>query len=94
MSSPTEEVVRAEIDQWIADNFDPDASLVEWRDRLVTAGWMVPSWPERWFGRGLPSWVDRVVNDALRDAGAVGQPIGSGMSLAAPTILEIGRAHV
>ena len=90
MSSPTEEVVRAEIDQWIADNFDPDASLVEWRDRLVTAGWMVPSWPERWFGRGLPSWVDRVVNDALRDAGAVGQPIGSGMSLAAPTILEHG----
>ena len=50
----------------------------------------MPSWPERWFGRGLPSWADRIVADELRAHGAVGNPIGAGMGLAAPTLLEHG----
>lgn len=73
---------------WITENWDPSLSLLAWRDQLVSSGWMVPSWPTRWFGRGLPAWTDRVVADVLREVGAPGAPIGSGMSLAAPTMLE------
>ena len=90
MSVVDEATIRREIDEWLAAAWQPDIGLLEWRERLVASGWMVPSWPERWFGRGLPAWTDRVVADAIRDAGAVGQPIGSGMSLAAPTLLEHG----
>ncbi|TFH23915.1 MAG: hypothetical protein E4H03_05015, partial [Myxococcales bacterium] len=69
---------------------DPDRALVEWRAALVDSRWAVPSWPREWYGRGLPSWADKVVSDELRRAGAVGTPLGGGMSLAAPTILEHG----
>ena len=88
MTSLDEATVNQEFTAWITDNWDPSLSLLAWRDRLVTSGWMVPSWPTRWFGRGLPAWTDRVVADVLREVGAPGTPIGSGMSLAAPTILE------
>jgi len=80
--------VRNEVDAWIDTNWDPELPLLEWRERLVTSGWMVPSWPTKWFGRGLAASADRIVADALRDRGAPGAPIGSGMSLAAPTLLE------
>ncbi len=85
-----EDDVRGEVGEWIADAWDPERPLLEWRRLLAASGWAVPSWPRRWHGRGLPSWADRVVADELRAAGAVGTPLGSGMSLAAPTILEHG----
>lgn len=50
----------------------------------------MPSWPPRWHGRGLPAWSDAVVREALAAAGAVGTPLGGGMSLAAPTIVQHG----
>ena len=87
---PTEASVRAEMRDWLTREWDPELGLVAWRERLVNGGWAVPSWPTRWFGQGLPSWADRVVADALRDTGAVGTPLGSGMTLAAPTLLQHG----
>jgi len=56
----------------------------------VDAGWAVPSWSRQCFGRDLPGWADQIVADEIRLIGAVGQPLGSGMSLAAPTIVEHG----
>ena len=71
-------------------NWDPTLSLQAWRELLVDAGWAVPSWSRQCFGRDLPAWADQVVADEIRLIGAVGQPLGSGMSLAAPTIVEHG----
>jgi len=85
-----ESAVRDEVRAWLSDAWDPDIGLVAWRERLVDAGWGVPSWPTQWFGRGLPSWADRVVADELRAVGAVGMPLGAGMTLAAPTLLQHG----
>jgi alkylation response protein AidB-like acyl-CoA dehydrogenase len=62
-------------------------ALRDWRERLVDAGWAVPSWPERWYGRGLPAWADAVVAREIRACGAVAS-VPSG--LAGPTILEQG----
>jgi alkylation response protein AidB-like acyl-CoA dehydrogenase len=88
--SVTADVVRADVRAWLAANWDPDLPLVEWRKLLVASGWAVPSWPQRWHGRGLPAWADDIVADEIRELGAVGLPLGSGAWLAGPTILEHG----
>ena len=90
MSTPSREAVEKEIRHWLTSNWDPSLSLQAWRELLVDAGWAVPSWSRQCFGRDLPAWADQVVADEIRSIGAVGQPLGSGMSLAAPTIVEHG----
>ena len=84
------DALRAEVRTWVEANWDPDLPLVEWRRRLTSARWAAPSWPEQWYGRGLAAGADEVVASELIEAGAVATPIGSGMSLAAPTILAHG----
>jgi alkylation response protein AidB-like acyl-CoA dehydrogenase len=90
----TPEALRAEVRAWIGASWDPDLSLVEWRRRLVAARYAAPSWPERWYGQGLAGWADEIATSELISAGAVGAPVGSGMSLAAPTILAQGSDAV
>lgn len=90
MTTPTSDDVRAEVLAWFAEAWDPDLPLVDWRRRLLASGWAVPSWPLRWHGRGLPSWADGVAHEAIRSAGGVATPLGGGMLLAAPTIVEHG----
>jgi alkylation response protein AidB-like acyl-CoA dehydrogenase len=89
-AAPSAEELEAEVRAFVATEWDPDRALVEWRRALVAAGLAAPSWPARWGGRGWPAWTDGVVGQALVAAGAVGVPVGSGMLLAAPTILEHG----
>jgi len=82
--------VRRDVKQWLADNWDPDLSLLAWRTKLVESGWATPTWPAEWFGRGLPGWADPIVNEEFAAAGAVGTAVGGGMGLAAPTLLAHG----
>ena len=82
--------LRAAVDAWIADHWDPDRHLLDWRRDLLASGWAVPSWPARWGGRDMPRAADDVVAAALATAGAPGLPVGVGMALAAPTILAHG----
>ncbi len=84
------EKVRHEVGAWLAANWDPDRRLADWRHRLLDSGWAAPTWPEEWFGKGLPAWADGVVAAELAAAGAVGAAVGSGMTLAAPTLLAHG----
>jgi alkylation response protein AidB-like acyl-CoA dehydrogenase len=84
------EAVRAEVSSWLHENWDPQRPLLEWRTLLADSGWACPSWPRAWFGRGLAPALDAVVADEIARSGAVGPPLGSGLSLAAPTILEHG----
>jgi len=86
--------LRAAVDAWIADHWDPDRPLLDWRRDLLASGWAVPSWPARWGGRDLPRAADDVVAAALDAAGAPGLPVGVGMALAAPTILAHGPDDV
>jgi alkylation response protein AidB-like acyl-CoA dehydrogenase len=82
--------VYEECTAWLHDNWNPELSLREWRERLVDSGWAVPHWPTQWMGKGLPAWSERTVSLALNAIGAPGLTTGVGMSLAAPTILEHG----
>ena len=83
----TESSLRREVREWAHEHWDPSLSLRAWRTRLLDAGWAVPSWPRRWFGRQLPAWADDVVANELARCGAVSS-VPSG--LAGPTILEQG----
>lgn len=85
---PTEAEVAAEVREWFRGAWEPDRSLLEWRDVLVDSGWAVPSWSTSWFGRALPAWADRVAHATIRSEGGVAVPLGGGMSLAAPTMYD------
>src|SRR5689334_6547630 len=83
----TEGSVRADVRTWVSAHWDPARSLREWRELLLDAGWAVPSWPERWYGKAMPAWADEVVRREIRACGAVATvPAG----IAGPTILEQG----
>ena len=89
-----EDEVRADARAWLTANWNPEFSLREWRELFVSSGWAVPSWPAKFYGRDLPAWADEVVRSEIAEMGAVATPVGTGMSLAAPTILTHGPDHV
>jgi alkylation response protein AidB-like acyl-CoA dehydrogenase len=90
MSKVSEGEVRAEVRQWLADNWDPDMSLVKWRGLLADSGWGMPQWPEQWYGRGLSHSLVRVVEEEFANVGAVGVARSGVRLLAAATLLEHG----
>jgi alkylation response protein AidB-like acyl-CoA dehydrogenase len=91
---PTAPELTSELTAWVRAHWHPDMALLDWRKLLLSAGWAVPSWPERWHGRGLPAWTDELVAAELLKLGAVGLPVGGGPWLAAPTILAHGSDEV
>jgi alkylation response protein AidB-like acyl-CoA dehydrogenase len=82
--------VRAQVAAWLAQAWDPELSLAQWRARLADSGWACPTWPREWCGRGLTAAAAGVVAQEFARAGAVGAPDGVGLNLAGPTILEHG----
>ena len=82
--------VRAEVQAWLAAEWDEDQPLRAWRERLADSGWGCPTWPLAWFGRGLDRALAAIVDEEFARVGAVGTATGAAMTLAAPTILEHG----
>lgn len=82
--------VREEVRTWLRENWDPERPLAEWRSLLADSGWGCPTWPAEWYGRGLEPDQASIVAEEFEGVGAVGAAVGSGMSLAAPTILQHG----
>jgi alkylation response protein AidB-like acyl-CoA dehydrogenase len=78
---PTEATLRAEARSWYEANWDPEISTGEWFARMMTDRWAYPTWPERWWGRGLPTPLAKVVREERRRVGALGPPSGIGPSL-------------
>jgi alkylation response protein AidB-like acyl-CoA dehydrogenase len=81
---------RAEVQQWIADHWNPELSLREWRYRLADSGWACPTWPSQWCGRGLSGALGGVVAEEMRRAVVPGPSEGVGMMLVAPILIEHG----
>jgi alkylation response protein AidB-like acyl-CoA dehydrogenase len=88
-ATPNEDEVRAEVRAWLADNWDVDQPRDQWRETLTDSGWVAPTWPTAWFGRGLPRAMRRVVNEEFARVGAkgTGQDV---TNLYANTILSHG----
>jgi alkylation response protein AidB-like acyl-CoA dehydrogenase len=90
MSKVSESEVRAEVRTWLAEHWDPELSLVAWRNLLADSGWGMPQWPQEWYGRGLPVGLARVVEEEFANVGAVGVAKSGVRLLAAATLLEHG----
>ena len=86
----TEANVRADVQAWLAANWDADLGLVEWRNILADSGWGMPAWPTEWFGKGYPSGFVSVVEEEFQRVGAIGVARAGIRMLAAATILEHG----
>jgi alkylation response protein AidB-like acyl-CoA dehydrogenase len=90
MTELTEQTVRAEVRAWLAEHWDPNRPLIEWRNMLADAGWGVPHWPREWLGRDLPVGLVPAINDEFAAAKAVSVAAGGPGMLAAVTLLEHG----
>jgi alkylation response protein AidB-like acyl-CoA dehydrogenase len=89
MPEPTVEEVKAEVEAWVSEDWDPDISVREWWRRLAEARWTAPGFPEPW-GRAWSGSLARVVGAAITGAGGIPPPGGLGLMLAAQTILAHG----
>ncbi|HPU50005.1 MAG TPA: acyl-CoA dehydrogenase family protein [Burkholderiaceae bacterium] len=90
MTELNESSVRAEVRAWLEANWNPDYSLLEWRNKLVDSGWGAPHWPKQWYGRDLPVGLVPVVEEEFARIGAVGVAKVGIRVLAAATILAHG----
>jgi alkylation response protein AidB-like acyl-CoA dehydrogenase len=90
MTHPTEESVRAEVRGWLEATWDPNLSLIEWREKLVDAGWAAPTWPRAFYGRELDAPLAAVVATEIRRIGAVGVARAGVRDLAIQTLLAHG----
>ena len=81
---------REAADRWFEECWDPDLTLGDWWERLAESGWGFPTWPERWFGKGLSSQEAKDVQAARASVGAVGAPSGIGVMMAGPAIIDHG----
>ena len=94
MSEPTDSSVREEVRAWLQENWDPERSLVAWRNKLADSGWGVPGWPTQWYGRDLPALLVSAVEEEFAAVNALGVARTGIRMLAAATILEHGSdAH-
>ncbi len=84
------EAVREEVRTWLAEHWDPERPLLEWRSMLADSGWGCPSWPVEWHGKGLHASMNTVVSAEFHRIGAVATAAGTAMTLVAPTVLAHG----
>jgi len=84
----------AELRRWIEASWDPELSLVRWRELLADAGWACPAWPHGWCGRSLPASLAALVARELAAAGVPGSAEGVGVGLAGPVLIEHGSAQL
>ena len=75
---------------WFQANWDPNLPLRDWWQRLADSGWGFPTWPERWFGKGLDHAAAKGVSRARREVGAFSAPLGIATMMVAPTLMEVG----
>jgi alkylation response protein AidB-like acyl-CoA dehydrogenase len=91
MSEINIEEIKAELSEWIQDNWDPDMTVSEWWKRLSDAGWSATSLPVEAGGRGWGRSETGMVKSTLFTHDVIGPPTGLGMMLAAPTIATHGN---
>jgi alkylation response protein AidB-like acyl-CoA dehydrogenase len=90
MDMPTADDVRAEVEAFLDEKWDPDLSVAEWWARLARSGYAAPMLPPVWGGMGWGRDLANVVSATLSAHRALGPPAGIGLMLAAPTIVAHG----
>ena len=83
------DAIRAEVRQWLAENWEPGIDRADWARRVFDAGWAAPSWEPQWGGRSLSDTESRVVAAEFAEVGARGTGMDRSDLLAA-TIHDLG----
>ena len=79
-----------ELKSFLEDNWNPDLTVAEWWDRLGISGWAAPMLPVESYGRGLSRPDSMVAAGIIAAHGALGAPLGMGISMVSPTIATHG----
>jgi len=83
--------LKDEVRRWLAENWDVNASLVDWRTKLADTGWGTASWPVEFFGKGLPQDHTAAIDEVFQELGLIGVAQSGVRMLAAATLLEHGN---
>jgi alkylation response protein AidB-like acyl-CoA dehydrogenase len=96
---PTADEMRAEVREWLRDNWsglpknpDPWASSPEriaWLEKVLDAGYAVPTYPAEWFGRGYPNKLANVIGQEFSAVKAPGSRQDK-YNIPANTVLALG----
>lgn len=79
-AQPEIETVQEEVRTWLEANWDPawrgqaleGPDRIAWLTQVLDAGWAVPQWPKKWFGREYDDARGRVVREEFARVGAFG----------------------
>jgi len=68
---PSAEQLAEEVRNWLRDNYTPlpknpdpwttTPERIEWLEKVLAAGYAVPTYPVEWFGRGYPNKLAKVI---------------------------------
>ncbi|WP_006242764.1 acyl-CoA dehydrogenase family protein [Mycolicibacterium tusciae] len=100
---PTPDELRAEVRDWLRDNWtplpkstDPWASSPEriaWLEKVLDAGYAVPTYPADWFGRGYPNKLANVIGQEFAAIKAPGSRQDK-YNIPANTVLALGTGKL
>ncbi len=100
---PTPDELRAEVRDWLRDNWtplpksdDPWASSPEriaWLEKVLDAGYAVPTYPTEWFGRGYPNKLANVIGQEFAAIKAPGSRQDK-YNIPANTVLALGSGKL
>jgi alkylation response protein AidB-like acyl-CoA dehydrogenase len=82
--------VRAEVEAFLDDRWDPEITVGEWWDRLAESGWGFPTWPRERFGRGGDNDLLSLVSAIFQEREVLGAPGGLGQTMGGPVVMQHG----
>jgi len=85
-----EHAVRAEVEAFLDEQWDPEITVGDWWDRLAASGWGFPTWPIEWFGRGGDNDLLTLVSSIFQERGVLGAPGGLGQTMGGPVVVQHG----
>lgn len=72
MANVDAEDIRAEVRSWLESHRQGSRTRPEWMREVLASGWACTSWPEKWYGRGLPLEISWLVVEEFARVGEIG----------------------
>lgn len=100
---PSADELRAEVRDWLRDNWTPlpknsdpwasSAERIAWLEKVLDAGYAVPTYPAEWFGRSYPNKLANVIGQEFAAIKAPGSRQDK-YNIPANTILALGTETI
>lgn len=100
---PNADELRDEVREWLRDNYRPlpkntdpwvsSPERIAWLEKVLDAGYAVPTYPSEWFGRGYPNKLANVIGQEFAAAKAPGSRQDK-YNIPANTVLALGTEKI